>query len=63
MPYKFPYNKNVTPAGPDCGKRIDYTAEEAREMIEHLKETRYVRDIHAYQCPECGFWHLTSHKL
>lgn len=63
MAYKFPEMKNITPAGPVCRKRIYYTAEEARDTIEHLKETRYVGEIHFYQCPDCGFWHLTSHRL
>ncbi len=63
MAYKFPDIKNVTPVGPACRKKTYYTAEEAQETIEHLRETRYVRKMHAYKCPDCGFWHLTSHKL
>jgi len=37
--------------------------EEAQDMIRHITETRIAREIHAYRCPVCGFWHLTSKNV
>jgi hypothetical protein len=34
--------------------------EDAQVMINHIKENRIARDIYAYKCTICGFWHLTS---
>jgi hypothetical protein len=60
MAYKLPNIKKVSPIEPPCRKTIYNSAEEARDMIEYIKETRVVRDIQAYKCESCGFWHLTS---
>ena len=53
-------NKSVDPIEPTCKKKIYYTREDALEMIRHINETRITRELYAYQCPSCGFWHLTS---
>jgi hypothetical protein len=52
--------KPVDPLTPACNKTIYNSLAEAEEMIRHIRETRYVRDLNAYQCPICGMWHLTS---
>jgi hypothetical protein len=60
MGYKFSNNKNIDPIGPACRKAIYNSPEEAQDMINYIKETRRVREIKAYKCTICGFWHLTS---
>lgn len=59
MGYKFS-NKDIHPIEPPCRKKIYDSHEEALDMIKHIKETRTVKEINAYQCTVCGFWHLTS---
>jgi hypothetical protein len=62
--FKMRYNKSdinkISPIEPVCKKKIYYSQEEARDMIRHISETRVVREISAYKCTICGFWHLTS---
>jgi hypothetical protein len=60
MSYKKSNIKQLTPLEPSCKKAIYTSVEEATDMIMHIKETRVVRDISAYKCTICGFWHLTS---
>ena len=60
MPYKSSKFKSVSPLGPDCNKTIYNSREEAEEMIRFIQEEREVRDLRAYQCDNCGLWHLTS---
>jgi hypothetical protein len=45
---------------PPCKKTIYNSLEEAQVMIQYINENRRVREIHAYKCTICGFWHLTS---
>ncbi|NLJ44615.1 MAG: hypothetical protein GX431_13220 [Bacteroidales bacterium] len=45
---------------PPCKKTIYHSKEEAEDMIRYINETRVTRDIKAYKCNICGFWHLTS---
>jgi rubrerythrin len=33
---------------------------EAKESIEFLQENKWVKELSAYKCSVCGFWHLTS---
>jgi len=33
---------------------------EANDAIEFLRKTKYVKELSAYKCTVCGFWHLTS---
>jgi hypothetical protein len=52
--------KNIDPIQLSCKKAIYNSFEEAQDMIKYIKETRVVREISAYKCHLCGFWHLTS---
>ncbi|HEY5471344.1 MAG TPA: hypothetical protein VIK07_12555 [Bacteroidales bacterium] len=52
--------RKIDPIEPTCKKTIYGSLEEAQDMINHIKETRRVQEIHAYKCLTCGFWHLTS---
>jgi hypothetical protein len=47
---------------PSCRKTIYHSREEAEDMIRHIRETRVTHEIRAYNCPVCGFWHLTSRE-
>jgi hypothetical protein len=60
VPYKSSKRKVVSPIGPACNKKIYDSREEAEEMIRYIHETRFVRELHAYQCSNCGLWHLSS---
>lgn len=60
MSYKLPNTKKINPIEPLCKKTIYNSPEEAQDMISFIKENRRVREIHAYKCMSCGFWHLTS---
>jgi hypothetical protein len=33
---------------------------DAKESIDYLQENKGVKDLSAYKCLVCGFWHLTS---
>lgn len=61
MNYNIPGKNRYDPIQPRCRKTIYNSREEAEDMVSYLKENRHVREIRAYQCPVCGFWHLT-HK-
>jgi len=63
MGYKPFSRKKAEPVQPPCKKTIYYSLEEAQDMIRHITETRIVREIRAYKCPVCGFWHLTSKNV
>jgi hypothetical protein len=60
MSYKPSNIKNIDPIEPSCKKTIYNSLEDAQDMIRYIKENRGVKDIHAYKCMTCGFWHLTS---
>jgi hypothetical protein len=60
MGYKLSKIKRIDPIEPSCRKTIYTSAGEAEDMIKYIKETRQVREIHAYKCTTCGYWHLTS---
>jgi hypothetical protein len=60
MRYKHSDIRKVSPLEPVCRKKIYYSLEEAQDMIRHIRETRVVREVSAYKCSICGFWHLTS---
>ena len=62
MRYKTVARKNVDPFLLPCIKTIYQTREDAEDMIRHIAETRTGREIRAYRCDVCGFWHLTSRK-
>lgn len=58
--YKSSYNKSVSPMGPGCRKAMYNSREEAEDMIRYIQETRFTKELHAYECPDCGMWHLSS---
>jgi len=58
--YKSSYNKSVGPIGPSCKKNAYNSREEAEDMIRYIQETRYTKELHAYECLKCGMWHLSS---
>jgi hypothetical protein len=60
MKYKPIRVKKTDPIGPTCKKKIYYSFDEAKESIEYLQETKWIKDLSAYKCTICGFWHLTS---
>jgi hypothetical protein len=60
MGYKLSNIKRISPIEPSCRKAIYNSPEEAQDMIKYIKENRRVKEIHAYKCMICGFWHLTS---
>ena len=33
---------------------------DAKESIDYLQENKGVKELSAYKCSVCGFWHLTS---
>ena len=46
-------------AGWSCARKVRYKSEaDARRMVEKRARNRGVL-MRAYQCPECGGWHLT----
>jgi len=60
MVYKLSNNKKIHPVIPPCNKTMYNSPEEAQDMIQYVKQNRRVRDLYAYKCTICGFWHLTS---
>lgn len=60
MAYNSSKRSPIEPIGPRCKKGMYSTREEAEDMIRHIQETRYTKQLHAYQCSECGMWHLSS---
>lgn len=60
MAYRSSKYKYVKPIDPGCRKTIYQSREEAEEMIRHIRETRFVSALSAYECPDCGLWHLSS---
>ena len=62
MRYKLSDNKKTDPLSPPCKKTMYNTREEALDMINYIRENRVSKEIHAYKCNICGFWHLTSRE-
>jgi hypothetical protein len=60
MGYKPSDKTKIPPIEPPCKKTMYNSLEDAQAIINHIKENRIARDIHAYKCTICGFWHLTS---
>ncbi|HPT20637.1 MAG TPA: hypothetical protein PLR88_01715 [Bacteroidales bacterium] len=61
MVYKLTRLKRTNPIELPCKKTMYNSLEEAQDMIRYINETRVSKEIHAYKCTNCGFWHLT-HK-
>ena len=62
MGYNLSKKNKISPIELPCKKTIYYSPEEAQDMIKYIKENRSIKEIHAYKCMTCGFWHLTSSK-
>jgi hypothetical protein len=60
MKYKPSRIKNVDPIGPPCKKKMYNSLIDAKESIEYLQENKTGKNLSAYKCGVCGFWHLTS---
>lgn len=60
MANKIIHSKNIHPVEPPCKKKIYQSPEEAQDMITYINEKRVSKEIRAYKCQICGFWHLTS---
>jgi hypothetical protein len=60
MKYKLSAKRNISPFEPPCNKTIYNSAEDAQVMIKYISENRGGKEIRAYKCDICGFWHLTS---
>ena len=60
MKSKSSPKKKIDPLGPSCKKTIYNSLVEAQEAIAWHQENKYVKDLSAYKCSLCGFWHLTS---
>lgn len=52
--------KKINPIGTTCKKAIYNSLIDAEDSIAYLQETKFVKDLSAYKCSVCGFWHLTS---
>lgn len=62
MEYRSQRRKNITPLETSCRKEMYNSREDAEDMIRFINENYTGREINAYKCPVCGFWHLTSRK-
>ncbi|MDX9930903.1 MAG: hypothetical protein RBS37_13745 [Bacteroidales bacterium] len=60
MKYRPLKKERIDPIDYPCKKEVYYTPEDAQMMISHIEETRVTRNLKAYRCNVCGFWHLTS---
>lgn len=60
MKYRPSKGERTNPIEPLCRKEAYFTLEDAQDMIRHINETRVTKNIRAYRCDVCGFWHLTS---
>jgi len=60
MAFKKSNLKRTNPVEPPCRKTMYNSHDEALDMIRYIKENREGKDLRAYKCSVCGFWHLTS---
>jgi hypothetical protein len=52
--------KRILPIDPPCKKKMYNTLGDAQDMIHYIKQNRSGKELFAYNCLICGFWHLTS---
>jgi hypothetical protein len=52
--------KKINPLEVPCKKTIYNSLVEAKEAIAYHQENKFVKNLSAYKCSVCGFWHLTS---
>lgn len=60
MKYKPSGIRKIQPIESLCKKTVYNSFAEAQKSIEYLQENKRARDLSAYKCSVCGFWHLTS---
>ncbi|HBC77212.1 MAG TPA: hypothetical protein DEO60_01255 [Bacteroidales bacterium] len=60
MKYSRSHNRKTYPFESACKKTMYNSLIEANDAIEFLRKTKYVKELSAYKCTVCGFWHLTS---
>jgi hypothetical protein len=60
MKFKPSRIRNVYPIEAPCKKKMYNSFIDAKESIDYLQENKGKRDLSAYKCTICGFWHLTS---
>jgi hypothetical protein len=60
MKYKPGPVRKTYPVESPCKKTMYNSLIEANEAIDYLQKNKYVKDLSAYKCEVCGFWHLTS---
>ena len=60
MKYKPGRIRKPDPVEFPCKKEMYNSLDEAKEAIDYLEKNKYVKDLSAYKCSVCGFWHLTS---
>jgi len=60
MKYKPSKIRHIYPVESPCKKTMYNSLIDAKESIAYLKENRMVKELTAYKCSVCGFWHLTS---
>jgi hypothetical protein len=60
MKSKLSRIRKISPLEAPCKKAIYTSLIDAKEAIAYLQENKFVKDLSAYKCSVCGFWHLTS---
>lgn len=60
MAYKLTGKKKILSVDPPCKKTMYNSQEDAEDMIRYIEENRGGKELRAYKCSVCGFWHLTS---
>jgi hypothetical protein len=60
MKYKPSSIRKISPVELPCKKKMYNTFPEAKESIDYIQENKSVKELSAYKCSVCGFWHLTS---
>lgn len=60
MKYKPSRIRKIYPIESPCKKTIYNSLIDAQEAINYIQANKVVKDLSAYKCSLCGFWHLTS---
>ena len=60
MRYKPSRIRKIYPIESPCKKTMYNSLIDAKESIDFLQENKGVKELSAYKCSVCGFWHLTS---
>ena len=60
MKYKPSRLRKIYPIESPCKKTMYNSLIDVKESIGYLQENKGAKDLSAYKCSMCGFWHLTS---